>query len=67
MLKKENVYRVSVVNPNGRNHLEDPSLNRRTMFLLFFKKHNGLWIGLIWLILGSSPIQCRKTPDELKN
>jgi hypothetical protein len=67
MLKKENAYRVSVVNPNGRNHLEDSGLNERILFLLFFKKRYGLWTGLIWLTLRSSSIKCRKTLDELKN
>ena len=65
MLKKGNAYRVSVVNLNGRNHLEDSGLNGRTICLLFFKKRYGLWNGLIWLTLGSSSIKCRKTLDEL--
>jgi hypothetical protein len=67
MLKKENAYRVSVVNPNGRKGLEDSGLNGRIILLLFFKTRDGLWTGIICLTLRSSSIHCGKTLDELKN
>jgi hypothetical protein len=49
--KKENGYSVSVVNPNGRNHLEDSGLDGRIaiiiiilllLLLLLLNKLNGL-------------------------
>jgi hypothetical protein len=49
MADRRGVYRVLVGNPEGKDHLEDPSVDGRKTLRWIFSKWNGAWIGLIWL------------------
>jgi hypothetical protein len=39
--------------PDGNRHLEALGIYRRTTSILFLKKENGEWTGLIWLRIGT--------------
>jgi hypothetical protein len=48
------VHRVLVGKPEGKNHLEDPSVDGRIILRWIFRKWNvGEWIGLVWLRIGT--------------
>jgi hypothetical protein len=47
------VYRVLVGKPEGRDHLEDPSVDGRIILKWIFRKWDGVWTGLIWLRTGT--------------
>jgi hypothetical protein len=47
-------YRLLAGNPEGRNHLEHPDVDRRIILKRILEKRNGgEWTGLIWLRIGT--------------
>ena len=47
-------YRVLVGKSEGRNHLQDPGIDGRTILKLIFEKWDGgAWTGSIWFRLGT--------------
>ena len=54
MGKRTCAYRVSIAKPEGKNHLEDISVDRRIILKWIFKRWDGeAWTGLIWLRIGT--------------
>ena len=48
------VYRVFVVKPEGKNHLEDPGVDGRIILSWIFRKWDvKLWTGSSWLRIGT--------------
>ena len=53
--ERRGVYRVMMGKSEGRDHLEDPGLDGRTILSWIFRKSEGGggWSGLIWLRRGT--------------
>jgi len=53
MGERKDVYRVLVGKPEGRNHLEDQSVDGKVILRLIFRKRDTeLWTGSRWLRIG---------------
>jgi len=54
MGERRGVCRVLVGKAEGKNHLGDPSVDRRIILRLIFRKSDvGLWTGSSWLRIGT--------------
>jgi hypothetical protein len=54
MRDRRDVYKVLVGEPEGRNHLENPSVDGRILLKWIFKKSSDrTWNGLIWIRRGT--------------
>ena len=52
---RRGVYRVVVVEPEGKNHLEDLGVDGRIILRRTFRKFEaGAWTGSIWSRIGTS-------------
>jgi len=50
MEERRSVYRVLVLKPEGKNHLEDPGVDGKIILKLIFRKYGlGVWTGSKWL------------------
>ena len=55
MEERRSVHRALVWKPEERDHLEDPSVDGRIILGWIFRKWDlGIWIGSIWLRIGTS-------------
>ena len=51
---RRGAYRILVGKPEGRNHLEDPGVDRRIILIRIIRKWDlRVWTGLIWLRIGT--------------
>jgi hypothetical protein len=54
MDERRGIYRVLVGKPEGKSHLEDPSVDGRITLRWIFRKWDvGAWTGSIWLRIGT--------------
>jgi hypothetical protein len=53
MEKSRGVYRILVGKPEGKNHLQDPGVDRRIILRRIFRKLDvGIWSGKGWFRIG---------------
>jgi hypothetical protein len=51
---RRGAYRILVGKPEGRNHLEDPGVDRWIILIRIIRKWDlRVWTGLIWLRIGT--------------
>ena len=51
---RRGAYRILVGKPEGRNHLEDPGVDRRIILIRIIRKWDlRVWTGLMWLRIGT--------------
>jgi hypothetical protein len=51
--ERRGLYRVLVGKPEGKNHLEDPGIDGRTIIWIFKNCDVGVWTGSSWLRIGT--------------
>jgi hypothetical protein len=52
--EERDVYRILVGKPEGKNHWGDPGVDGRVILGWIFRKWDvGVWIGLVWLRIGT--------------
>jgi hypothetical protein len=52
---KRDAYMILVGKPEGKSHCEDQDVGGRTILKWILERQDGVvWIGLIWLRIGTS-------------
>ena len=65
--ERRGAYRVLLVKPEGKNHLEDPSVDGRRILRRIFRKWNGRGGVMDWIDLAQDRDSCLVPVNSIMN